>query len=166
MATYIYAEYTYGKEEPEINIVYDITELSGRKLDTALQCINEVYNHEGEEWWGNEWWDFDAYQLSTEDLMDFANANEFAFCENGALFHVEMEHVAEIEQDTIAGRLIAEAIARHGCDKFPAIETWLADQIGHDKLPNHDGHVTFPDGSMLNVSRKNGNILFSLPAAE
>lgn len=168
MAKYIYAEYEHRGEAPTIHILHDIRDLSGKAFDMARERINAVYNHDGDPWWDEEWWDFDAFELSVEDLLEFANTNEFAFFENGLLCHVELEHMAEIEQDNLAGHILAEATARFGYSSDAAIleatSRCIAERIGYDKLPRYSGNITLSDGSMLYVSREHGGLFFSLPA--
>lgn len=168
MAKYIYANPPYGNGDIDIDLLVDIAELSGSAFDIARERINSVYNHEGDPWWDEEWWEFDAFKLSIDDLLEFANTNEFAFFENGLLCHVELTHMAEIEQDNLAGYLMAEATARFGYSSdaatLDAAARWIAERIGLSQIPYHSGLIILEDGSTLHCSREHGGLFFSLPA--
>ncbi|MBR5882438.1 MAG: hypothetical protein IKY97_03040 [Mailhella sp.] len=168
MAKYIYAEYEYQREAPTIHILHDIRDLSGKALEVARGDINATYNHEGEPGWDDEWWTFDAFNLSPDDLADFCVANELLFTATGDMWHVDLCHAAEFEQDNLAGYILAEATARFGYSSDAAIleatSRWIAERIGYDKLPRHSGLIILEDGSTIHCSREHGGLFFTLPA--
>lgn len=168
MAKHIYAEYEYQREAPTIHILHDIRDLSGKALAVACEDINATYNHEGEPGWDDEWWTFDAFNLSPDDLADFCVANELLFTATGDMWHVDLWHVAELEQDNLAGHILAEATARFGYSSdaatLNATTLWIAERIGLSRIPYHSGLIILEDGSTIHCSREHGGLFFSLPA--